>query len=341
MICSELLTDLNVNLIMIIMTQRLFSRGKLLLIFFLLPLCTILTNEAFCAQNIKIEIPQVIYAYGNSFTLGQIARISGGNSRTRGILSALNLHAQGNSLLRNEVLQAISNSDASDARIELHMPSESRIEAPGYEGNFTDINSTTQNNSRSASELIPLIKSLSAWNGELQVSASSPVPDGRLIDPASIIPGTSAVTLRFRDNSGNVRSLSVRLTWTQNVMFARRNIRKGDRINVQDLVSRPMKITRPGAYAENPNQIAGFTADRNIKQGEAILLSNVTSSNVVRKGRRVKIIARYGAVTATADGITLEDGRPGEWVKVRRADDRHITLRGRIVNENLVEVQAD
>lgn len=304
-------------------------------------------NQAYSAQNIKIEIPEVIYASGNSFTLGQIAKISGGNSRTRRILSSLNVYAQGDTLTRNEVLRAIGDSDASDARIELYMPSSSRIEVPGYEGNFTDTDknsrtrNNTRNNSRSLSSLIPVIKSLAAWNGEVEVSASSPVPDGRLIDPASIVPGTPAATLRFRDNSGKIRSLSVRLTWTQNVMFARRNIRKGDRINVQDLVPRPMKITRPGAYAENANQIAGFTANRNIKQGEAILLSNLTSSNMVRKGRRVKITARYGGVTATADGITLEDGRPGDWVKVRRTDDRNVTLRARIVNENLVEVKPD
>lgn len=304
-------------------------------------------NQAYSAQNIKIEIPEVIYASGNSFTLGQIAKISGGNSRTRRILSSLNVYAQGDTLTRNEILRAIGDSDASDARIELYMPSSSRIEVPGYEGNFTDTDTNsrtrnnTRNNTRSLSSLIPVIKSLAAWNGEVEVSASSPVPDGRLIDPASIVPGTPAATLRFRDNSGKIRSLSVRLTWTQNVMFARRNIRKGDRINVQDLVSRPMKITRPGAYAENANQIAGFTANRNIKQGEAILLSNLTSSNIVRKGRRVKITARYGGVTATADGITLEDGRPGDWVKVRRTDDRNVTLRARIVNENLVEVKPD
>ena len=298
-------------------------------------------GTAYSAQNIRIEIPEVIYAYGDSFTLGQVAKISGGNSRTRKILSSLKVYADGNILTRKEVLRAISDSDASDARIELYMPSQSRIEAPGYEGNLTDSDSRTQDNSRSVSSLIPAIKSLSAWNGDVEVSASSPVPEGRLIDPAGIVPGTPAVTLRFRDNSGKIRSLSVRLTWTQNVMFARRNIRKGDRINVQDLVSRPMKITRPGAYADDPAQIAGFTANRNIKQGEAVLLSNLTSSNVVKKGRRVKILARYGAASATADGITLEDGRPGEWVKVRRADDKRVTLRARIINENSVEVQVE
>lgn len=295
-------------------------------------------NTAYSAQNITINIPDVIYAHGNSFTLGHVAKITGGNTRTRRILADLRVYPDGNILSRKEILRAISASDASDARIELYMPEYSRIETPGYEGNLTDIE---QNSSRNVSSLIPVIKSLSDWNGEIEISASSPVPDGKLIDPASIIPGSPAATLRFRDNNGRIKSLSVRLTWTQNVMFARRNIRRGDKINPQDLISRPMKITRPGAYAENANQIAGFTVNRNIKQGEAVLLANLTSSNVIKKGRRVKIIARYGAASATADGITLEDGRPGEWVKVRRTDDKRVILRAKIINENSVEVQVD
>ena len=298
----------------------------------------VIADIALSAQNITINIPDVIYAHGNSFTLGHIAKISGGNTRTRRILADLRVYPDGNILTRKEILRAISASDASDARIELYMPEYSRIETPGYEGNLTD---TEQNSSRNVSSLIPVIKSLSDWNGEIEISASSPVPDGKLIDPASIIPGSPAATLRFRDNNGRIKSLSVRLTWTQNVMFARRNIRRGDKINPQDLISRPMKITRPGAYAENAAQIAGFTVNRNIKQGEAVLLSNLTSSNVVKKGRRVKIIARYGAASATADGVTLEDGRPGDWVKVRRADDKRVTLRAKIINENSVEVQVE
>ena len=301
----------------------------------------VIADIALSAQNITINIPDVIYAHGNSFTLGHVAKITGGNTRTRRILADLRVYPDGNILTRKEILRAINASDASDARIELYMPEYSRIEAPGYEGNLTDANSHSQNDTRNAESLIPVIKSLSAWNGEIEISASSPVPDGKLIDPASIIPGSPAATLRFRDNNGKIRSLTVRLTWTQNVMFARHNIRRGDKINPQDLISRPMKITRPGAYAENASQIAGFTVNRNIKQGEAVLLANLTSSNVIKKGRRVKIIARYGAASASADGVTLEDGRPGEWVKVRRTDDKRVILRAKIINENSVEVQVD
>mgnify|MGYP002624632845 CR=1 FL=1 len=301
----------------------------------------IFINPAYSAQNIKIEIPEIIYSDQDNFTLGQIAKISGGLIQTRRILAKVQVYADGDRLLRNEVLRAINDSDASDARIELYMPQYSRIEAPAYEGNFTETGPISQNNSRTVNDLIPVIKSLSAWDGNIEVSASSPVPDGRLIDPASIVPGSGSATLRFRDDSGRVRSLNVRLTWLQRVMIASHNINKGDRISPNDLITREMKITKPGVYASSPNEIMGFTANKNIKQGEAILLSNLTSSNVIKKGRPVKIIARYGAASASADGILLEDGRPGDWVKVRRVDDRRVTLRARIINENLVEVRVE
>ncbi|MBQ7215204.1 MAG: flagellar basal body P-ring formation protein FlgA [Synergistaceae bacterium] len=298
------------------------------------------TGFAESAQNIKIEIPAVIYAQGDSFTLGQIAKITGGKLRTRNTLSEVQVFADNSTLSRNEVLRAIEDSEASDARIELYMPSRARIEAPAYEGNFTD---SEQNYSqlRTPSSLAPLIKSLASWEGNVEVSANFPIPDGRLVDPSSIVPGTSGLTLRFQDSSGRIRPVNVRLTWTQNAVIASRNINKGDRITAGNVITRPVKISRPGMYASSPSEIVGFTANRNIKQGEPVLLRDVTSSRVVKRGRQVKIVARLGGVRVTADGVLLEDGQPGDWVKVRRADDKRVTLRARIINENTVEVQVN
>ncbi|MBR0279451.1 MAG: flagellar basal body P-ring formation protein FlgA, partial [Synergistaceae bacterium] len=232
-------------------------------------------------------------------------------------------------------------SDASDVRLEIRMPQFSRVEAPGYEGNFTDIDSRPRNDSRSVNDLVPELLAMSGWNGGLEITANSPVPEGRLIDPASITPGTSGVTLRFQDSNGRVKPLNVRLTWTQNVLIAARNIKRGDKISANSVFTRPMKITRPGIYPSTPSEISGFTSNRNIKQGEPIEYSHVTSSNILKRGRQVKIIARYNGASASTDGILLEDGRPGEWVKVRRADDRRVTLRAKIIDENTVEVKAD
>ncbi len=296
-------------------------------------------GESESAQTIKITIPEKIYNSADSFTLGSVARITGGKNATRRILSGVMLYPDGNVLSRSEVLRAISDSDASDARIELYMPQSVIIDSPGYEGNFTESSPVNAKPERSTESLAPLIKNLAAWQGDVEVTAKSPVPEGKLIDPASIIPGTQAATLRFRDSNGRVKSLAVRLAWSQNVMVASHNIRKGDRISPRDLITRKMNITRPGAYASSPEEITGFITERNIKQGEPILLNSLTSSSLVKKGRRVKILARIGAASASTDGILLEDGRPGDMVKVRRSDNRKIVLEGKIVNENLVEVQ--
>ena len=255
----------------------------------------------------------------------------------RRILSSIIVYPNNGAIERADVLRAINESDAADARIELYMPVLSRIEVPGYEGNFTETEP-----SRSPAELVPLIKSLAAWHGGLEISTNNaPVPDGKLIDPASIVPGSSSAVLRFQDRNGRIKALPIRMIWTQNAMIAARNIKRGDRISPQDLYSRPVRITRPGMYASSPDEIAGFTANKNIQQGEPVLLSSLTSSNLIKRGRRVKIFARFAGTTASIDGILLEDGRPGDWVKVRRADNKRITLRAKIINENLVEVQVE
>ena len=305
--------------------------------------CLILIETAEPAQNIKIEIPEIIYAKNkeNTFTLGRVAKISGGSKSTRQILSSLKLYSAGDFLTRDEVLRAIENSEASDARIELYMPSKVKIKTPSYEGNFTESNSENNNYDRPLSSLVQDIKNLSAWKGDVEVSAGSKVPDGKLIDPASIIPGTPAVTLRFRDNSGNIKSLGVRLTWFQNVLVPSRNIEKGNTLRANDFFTRKMKISKPGVYASDFNEVAGFKANKLIKQGTPLMFKDLTSSNIIKKGRRLKLFARFGGATATADGVLLDDARPGDFARVRRADNKKIILRVKILDENNAEVEVN
>ena len=231
--------------------KKIYLWERFLLLFFVL----LFSGISNAAQNIKIEIKNTVYADGNSFTLGKVAKISGGTKNTRKILSGLKLYSSGNFLTRNEVLRAIEESDASDARIELYMPEKVRIEKPDYEGNFTESESNVNN--RPVSSLVPVIKSLSAWDGDVEISAASSVPDGTLIEPASIIPGTPAATLRFRDKNGKIKSLGVRLNWYENVLVASRNIKKGDTLRANDFFTRKMKISKTGVYASNKDSISG------------------------------------------------------------------------------------
>ena len=100
------------------------------------------------------------------------------------------------------------------------MPDRVRIEVAGTDGTP----GTAGGGSFSPDEtLTSVIKSLAAWDGDVEVSHVGPIPEGRLVSPASLVPGSAAATLRFRDGTGRERSLAVRMTWTQNVLVMARS----------------------------------------------------------------------------------------------------------------------
>ena len=314
----------------------------LLRLFCVYVLLNLSAGEILAAQNIKIEIPEIIYINLNGndeFTLGDIAKITGGSRPNRKALSDLIIYTDdGHTLTRESVLRAINTSEAADARIELFMPVKVFLEEPEFEGNLTETQEPVRN--RTLKDLEPVIKNLASWNGEIEVLANAPVPDGKIIDPTSIIAGTPGVTLRFRDDSGRVKSLPVRLTWYQNIVMASRNINKGDKLTAGNLMIRKQKISKStsGLYASNLDEVAGFLAERRFKQGEPIILNSVSSPRMLKKGRTVTIIARLNGAKVSTGGILMDDGVIGDWVRVRRADNKKVVLRARIINENLVEV---
>ena len=52
----------------------------------------------------------------------------------------------------------------------------------------------------------------------------------------------------------------------------------------------------------------------------------------------MKVVARLAGLTATAEGVLLDDGEPGDVVRVRRTDRKTTVLEARIIDENTVEV---
>ena len=324
------------------MKMRYALRRGFLRLFFVLAALLLAGGGASAAQRaagVRVTIPSVLYIQDAAFTLADAARIEG-PVNVRATLSSLILSTSGGVLTRDEVLQAISASGLGGFRVELRMPARVRVETPGPEGNGTETPEPGVQPSGSDSSLSSMVKSLSAWDGEVEVTAVGSIPRGRLVEPASIVPGTPAATLRFQDERGRVRSLSVRMAWTQNVLVAARSIQRGVPITARDLMLRPMKITRPGVYAVDAAEAVGHISRKPLKQGEPVPVEFLSGPTQVRKGRKVTIVARYGGLTATADGVLLEDGSPGDLVRVRRSDNKKSVVKGYIVDENTVEVRV-
>ena len=283
--------------------------------------------------SVRVTLPPVLRTADSAFTLGEVAGIEGPQD-AKEALSALLLSEEGGVLTREQVLQAIRASGLEGVRVELTMPAVVRVEPSAPEGSGAQVTPAL----RSDVSLSSMIKSLAGWGGTVEVVASGPVPEGRLVAPASMVPGTPAATLRFQDKAGRLRSLAVRMTWHQDVQVAARTLQRGRPIRPQDLMTRRVQIARPGVYAERAEQALGFIPRRTLNQGEPVLLELLTSPTLVRKGRPVKVVARLAGLTATAEGVLLDDGEPGDVVRVRRTDRKNAVLEARIIDENTVEV---
>ena len=183
------------------------------------------------AEVLRVTVPAVVQVEGEACALSDIARLEGPPALTERV-GALLLSVRDGAIERQQVIDALKVSGLEGVRVELKMPALVRVEAPSA-------NSPPENpTDGSGQALITLIKTLATWDGEVEVQYQGTVPEGRLVSPASIVPGMPAATLRFRDTSGQERSLAVRLAWSQSVLVLNRSVKKDEPLRASDFVVR-------------------------------------------------------------------------------------------------------
>lgn len=320
--------------------MRAFVRRRTLRPFFIALACAALL-PAFGASGaerpVRIDIPPSVQADGTAFALGDIARISGPD-RVRDALSPLILSVEeGGVVTREQVIRAVEASGLEGVRLEVRMPDRVRVEAADTDGTprVGDGGRFSPDES-----LKSVIKSLAAWDGDVEVSHAGPVPEGRLVSPASLVPGAAAATLRFRDGAGRERSLAVRLVWTRDVLVMVRSVPRGQPLVAEDFVTRPMRIAKPGVYAAQLSQAVGRTSRKPLPQGKPVPLEFLSELPTAEKGKTVRIVVRRGGLVATAKGVLLDDGAVGAVVRVRRVDDKKVVIRARVLDSETVEVDV-
>ena len=64
----------------------------------------------------------------------------------------------------------------------------------------------------------------------------------------------------------------------------------------------------------------GLEATRTIRAGSPLSVSDVTAADLIRKGEKVTLIMKRGALTITVDTIAMEDGKIGEQVELSNTE---------------------
>jgi flagella basal body P-ring formation protein FlgA len=111
-----------------------------------------------------------------------------------------------------------------------------------------------------------------------------------------------------------------------------RPVERGEILSPDDFVSED----RPAAAALGalaPKAARGMEAVRRLAPGSIVRTSDVMAPRLVRRGEPVTLTVRSGALTITAQGRALADGRRGDFVRV-------VTLTGSRTLEGAVDGPA-
>lgn len=191
--------------------------------------------------------------------------------------------------------------------------------------------------------------------GELEVRLSRPwqpvlIPDDpwtlKLIDlPNSGITPNFIVRFELRTSRDVVGPWQVPLQakiWGD-VWVARSNLRSGQRLAEADLVRERRDLL---SLRQSPFQVPGGDADEalihyelaeTVSAGTALVARSVRLRPVIRRGQLIDAVMTDGIMLISLKVEALEDGAPGQLVRVRNVQSRK-EIRGKVQDENSILV---
>ncbi|GHS88845.1 hypothetical protein AGMMS49957_11050 [Synergistales bacterium] len=325
------------------------TRRRLLRLFFIFQVLLLSSGGAVIADAaavLRVTVPAVVELDDEAFALSEVADIDGERNAVK-VAGALLLSVRNGAVTRQQVIDALKTSGLEGVKIELKMPETVRVntssELKSNPSSAPEISSggaaiTRRASSAEKQDLSALVKELAAWSGEVEVQVKGDVPNGRLVAPASIVPGSPSVTLTFRDDGGRERSISARMIWTESALVMTRSVKRGEILRASDVMVRQLRVNKAGVYISRPEDIVGRALRKNISQGEAIQKDLLLTSNAVTRGKSVTIVARNGSLVVRAKGEALENGAVGETINVRNVASKTI-IRATVTAADTVEVK--
>lgn len=141
-------------------------------------------------------------------------------------------------------------------------------------------------------------------------------------------------------NNDKVKTFGVpvKLSVYDKVWVATDTINRGDSLNNQNLTFEKKEISLMAEYAArqnfNPEKVL---AKRTFKPGDVIDIRHVETIPDVMKNNLVSIIFRTPSLTITLSGQALDDGKVGDFVRVRNKNYKKDYI-GRVINSNTILV---
>lgn len=117
-------------------------------------------------------------------------------------------------------------------------------------------------------------------------------------------------------------------------------VQKGHVIDYSDLVTVkiPNKKIAPQLIEKN-EQIIGKAAKRRLAPNQPISLKDLTAPSIIKKGTNVKMLFDKPGLHIEAQGIALQGGAEGDYIKVRNLDSNKV-VKAKIKDESTVSTNG-
>jgi len=124
----------------------------------------------------------------------------------------------------------------------------------------------------------------------------------------------------------------------ETVLVAARDLPIDKTIESADVLTKEVEVDLPAtSYLKESKEIDGRVPARFIKAGTPVLADFLQNPIVLESGAAVTIVTQVNGVEVKTDGIAMQRGRVGKWIRVRNARSGKI-LGGRVIDAHTVEV---
>lgn len=197
-----------------------------------------------------------------------------------------------------------------------------------------------------------VVNELADYSKEAKVHVSTGKIDSRLTLPAcaddqlqvfnpykSAMIQTTTMGIKCKEATNHwTIYVPIDISLIKTVIAAKNPIRRGSRINQDDLYEAEMDVQqlKQGYFKEN-KKVIGLIAKHNIKEGAAITPYNLQLPKLVLKGERVSIVAKGESFKISMDGVAMEEGTLGESVRVKNLSSQRI-IEASVASRKVVEI---
>ena len=160
-------------------------------------------------------------------------------------------------------------------------------------------------------------------------------------------PAVGRVQVRVIVETPNKPSLEVPVSLEvrhfDDVVLTTRTLERGRTVSAADVYIDRQDVTEMTDYCSNVDQMIGTATKRSVRalvplrMGDVEKLVASSEAILIKRRDRVKMTARTDAVSVTAMGEALQDGRAGETIRLRNLDSNSI-VQGRVTGTNEVEI---